>query len=191
MRKLFLLSLIIFACNRSTSSNVATVEDLADLPASAKKEPYSDNPDLVRVTIEASTGIPLEQGNYLNGKKYGTWTTYHSNELIKSITTYINGVKEGTHVEINDRGQITLKAHYHNGQYDGDYLAYKNIKVVERRFYKVGKLEGTLKKYYDNGDIMEESIYENGKLNGIAKWYDQAGKVTLEYEYRYGQLINK
>ena len=82
MRTLFLLPLIFFACNQSTRSAETIVEGLVDLPASAKKEPYADNPDLVRVTIETSPGIPLEQGDYLNGKKHGTWTTYHSNEIV-------------------------------------------------------------------------------------------------------------
>ncbi|MEM1408036.1 MAG: toxin-antitoxin system YwqK family antitoxin [Bacteroidota bacterium] len=191
MRKLFLIPLILFACSQSPELSEASLEGLASVPAQAKKEPYADNPNLVKVTVERAPGLPSEQGDYLNGQKHGTWTAYHNNDLVKSITTYLNGVKQGTHIEIDDRGQLLLKAYYHNGEYDGSYLAYKRTKVVERRFYKDGKLEGTLNKYYDNGNIMEESIYQNGKLNGVAKWYDQEGNVTLEYEYQDGQLIKK
>lgn len=191
MRKLFFIPLILFACAESAELSDATVEGLSSVPAEVKKEPYADNPNLVKVTIERAPGLPSEQGDYLNGTKHGTWTVYHNNDLVKSVTTYLNGVKQGVHIEIDDRGQLLVKTYYHNDEYDGDYLAYKRTKVVERRFYNNGKLEGTLKKYYDNGNIMEESIYENGKLNGIAKWYDQEGNVTLEYEYQDGRLVKQ
>ncbi|MEM9855929.1 MAG: hypothetical protein AAF843_01155 [Bacteroidota bacterium] len=191
MRKLFLLPLFFIACSQSSELNEATPEGPSGIPAGAKQEPYSHNANLIKVTIERSPGIPSEQGDYLEGQKQGSWTTYHNNELVKSVTTYLRGVKQGVSVTIDDRGQLLTKAYYNNGQYDGEYLAYKRTKVVERRFYNKGKLEGTLKKYYDSGNIMEESIYQNGKLNGIAKWYDQEGNVTLEYEYQDGQLIKK
>ena len=191
MRTIFVIPLILIACNQAPKINQDTIAGLANAPAGAKKEPYEDNPNLVRVTLEKTGGGVMQEGNYLNGKLHGTWTVYHLNELVKSMTTYVGGVKEGMHLEIDDRGQLTLKAHYHNGEYHGDYLAYKNRKVIERRFYENGKLEGTLKKYYDNGNIMEESLYANGKLNGMSKWYDQQGNVTLEYEYDNGALVKK
>lgn len=191
MRKLLWIPIFLIACSQSAELNEATIEGLASIPVEAKKEPYAHNANLIKVTLERGPGIPSEQGDYFNGQKHGTWATYHNNELVKSVTTYIDGVKQGVHVELDDRGQLLLKAYYNNGQYDGDYLAYKRTKVVERRRYNNGKLEGTLKKYYDNGNIMEESIYQDGKLNGIAKWYDQEGNITLEYEYQDGQLIKK
>ena len=191
MKRLFLLPLLLMACNQQPGLNDIPVEQLADLPAGAKKEPYADNAALVKVTVERSAGIPLEQGTYLNGERHGTWTTYHNNELVKSITTYVNGLEEGAHVEIDDRGQLTLKAFYHSGALDGEYIAYNRTRVVERKFYTNGKLEGTVKKYYDNGNIMEESLYKGGKLNGISKWYDQQGNVTLQYEYKDGDLVKK
>ncbi|MCG8386668.1 MAG: toxin-antitoxin system YwqK family antitoxin [Cytophagales bacterium] len=188
MKRLFLLPFLFAACQQ-TGLNDTSAGSLAGLPAGAKKEPYPGNPALVKVTLEKSAGIPLEQGTYLNGKRQGTWTTYHNNELVKSITTYVNGVEEGAHIEIDDRGQLTLKAFYHDGALDGDYIAYNRTRVVERKFYNNGKLEGTVKKYYENGNIMEESLYKNGKLNGLSKWYDQQGNVTLQYEYKDGNLI--
>ncbi|TRX48935.1 toxin-antitoxin system YwqK family antitoxin [Fulvivirga sp. M361] len=191
MRKLFLIPFIFIACNQTPELSDATIGGLASAPEGSKKEPYEDNPDLVRVTLEKTGGGVMQEGNYLNGKLHGTWTVYHLNELVKSMTTYVAGVKEGTHLEIDDRGRLTLKAHYHNNQYHGDYIAYKNIRVVERRRYDNGQLEGTVKKYYDNGNIMEESLYANGKLNGVSKWYDQEGNVTLEYKYEDGALVKK
>lgn len=191
MKNFFLIPLIFVACNQTLETGSTTVGGLEGAPAGAIKEAYEDNPNLVRVTLEKAGGGVKEEGDYLNGKLHGTWTVYHPNELVKSVTTYVDGVKEGTHIELNDQGRLTLKANYHNDQYHGDYTAYNYTRVIEKRFYKNGKLEGTVKKYYDDGSIMEESLYTSGKLNGVSKWYDQQGNVTLEYEYENGKLIKK
>ena len=54
-----------------------------------------------------------EIGSLIDGKKFGTWITYHSaeeNSPIASISTYKNGLKNGPYMTYNKRGQLELKA---------------------------------------------------------------------------------
>jgi antitoxin component YwqK of YwqJK toxin-antitoxin module len=59
------------------------------------------------------------------------------------------------------------------------------------QIYKYGKIEGTVKIYYDNSKVMEEGLYKNGLRDGVSKWYDQEGKLTIEYQYKNGELVKK
>ena len=90
MRKLFLIPLILFACTKSSELSNASIQGLASVPAHAKKEPYADNPNLVKVTIEQTPGLPSEQGDYLNGQKHGTWTAYQNKGPILKLMTGVS-----------------------------------------------------------------------------------------------------
>ncbi len=191
MKKIVLaiISFYMFSCENSQEFSQATVEGLSELPASATKEPYESNPELVKVTLNENGVKSI--GDYLSGKKSGNWTEFHSNGLIKSVTGYINGVKQGGYSEIDDRGQLQVSAFYHNGELHGEWKKFNRNKVKEERTYINGKLENMIKIYYDNGNIMEEGSYANGVRDGLSKWYDQEGNVTIEYEYKAGELVNK
>lgn len=191
MKKLMLiLSVGLLGCNAEVEYSAETVEGLAALPATAVKEPYEDNSNLIKVTVNGTDHISA-QGDMFNGKKAGTWTEYHPNGVVRSVTTYVDGQKQGAMLTIDDRGQLQTRSYYHNGVLHGDYIVYNRTRIKEERHYITGKLEGALKKYYDNGKIMEESYYKNGLMHGMAKWYDQEGNVTIEYEYDNGKLVTE
>jgi antitoxin component YwqK of YwqJK toxin-antitoxin module len=57
--------------------------------------------------------------------------------------------------------------------------------------YVSGKLEGTVRIFYENSKLMEESLYKNGLRDGVSKWYDQEGNLTIQYEYKNGELVKK
>lgn len=185
-----LVSVVVFCCNQQQEISADSVTGLAELPPNATKEPYESNPNLIKVTIPGS-GDAYIVGDYLNGKRSGSWTEFHTNGVLKSVTSYIDGVKQGTHITSDDRGQVEVIASYHNGELDGDWKQYSRTRVKEERTYINGKLEGTVRIYYPTGKIMEEGLYTNGVRDGISRWYDQEGNVTIEYEYKNGELVNK
>ena len=189
MNKIILFTLIglIFSCNQ-TNSTLTSNAEFDEYPPNSEVMDYTDSPGLEKVTVMFADKIEM-QGDYLNGKRNGTWTTYHANEVVKSITTFVNGQQHGIAVEMDDRGNLTKKAFYHNGQYNGDFAYYKSGKVTEKRLYVNGELNGELSKFYTSGKIMEQSIYKNGQIHGTAKWYDQDGNVTIEYKYENGVLV--
>ncbi len=111
--------------------------------------------------------------------------------MVKSITSYVSGKKEGVLVEFNENGQLLRRCNYHNDLRDGEYKEYNYSTVKEERFYKNGKLEGTVKIFYADGKLMEEGLYKNGVRDGLSKWFDQQGNMTIEYEYKDGVLVKK
>ena len=191
MKRLVFLCIVLsaFGCNQEVQLSQETEEALSTLPANAEKTPYPGNSELVKVTVRFPDGKLQNQGDFLNGKKDGTWTEYHSNGLIKSMTSYVQGKKQGNYIEIDERGELQLRAYYHNDLKDGDYVVYNQQRIKEQRSYNQGQLQGVVKIYYDNGSIMEESPYTNGKRDGLSKWYDQQGNITIEYEYDQGELV--
>ncbi len=169
----------------------ATDASLNDIPATALREKFADNPDMENVIVNDAQGVLSAQGTLLNGKKEGTWTEFNSNGTVKTIMPYILGKREGLYVELNSSGQFIKRISYHNNLRHGRYIEYIYPVKKEERTYQEGKLEGSVKIYYPDGKIMEEGSYKNDTRDGISRWYDNAGKVTIEYEYKHGELVKK
>lgn len=189
----FLIVSILISCSEKPTGipEVASAEEFKDIPAGAVKEEYKDAPGLAFVSLSDNAGNKTAGGNYLNGKREGSWVEYHSNGVVKSITTYVGGEKEGIAIEIGNNGQVIKRMSYHKDKRHGDYKEYNYANVKEERIYQNGKIEGLVKIFYDNGKIMEEGLYKSGLRDGISKWYDQEGNMTIEYEYKGGELIKK
>ncbi|MBL7873165.1 MAG: toxin-antitoxin system YwqK family antitoxin [Cyclobacteriaceae bacterium] len=180
----------LISCSEKRGSASSSIE-LVGTPIGAEQKEFSDSPGLIKVTVNDNNGKVTASGLYLNKQREGSWVEYYPSGLTKSITSYVNGKKEGAALEFNDNGQLTKRSNYHLDQLDGEYREFNYTIVKEERFYKNGKLEGTVKIYYPDGKVMEEGLYKMGTRDGISKWYDQQGNVTIEYEYQNGVLIKK
>lgn len=189
---LLMLSIVSLSCTKNDSTlSSNTANEITGIPAGASQEEFSDSPGLVKVTVNDNEGKVIASGLYRDKQREGSWVEYYPSGLTKSITTYVDGKKEGVTLEFNDNGQLSKRSNFHLDQLDGDYREFNYTMVKEERFYKNGKLEGTVKIYYPDGKVMEEGLYKNGTRDGISKWYDQQGNVTIEYEYKNGVLIKK
>ncbi len=187
-----MLTIVSFSCTeKDSASSINSGNEITGIPAGATQEEFSDSPGLIKVTVNDNNGKVTTSGLYRNKQREGSWVEYYPSGLTKSITTYIDGKKEGVTLEFNDNGQLSKRINFHLDQLDGDYREFNYTTVKEERFYKNGKLEGTVKIYYPDGKVMEEGLYKNGIRDGISKWYDQQGNVTIEYEYQNGVLIKK
>lgn len=134
--------------------------------------------------------ILLESGEMLNDMKTGTWTTYHPDGRIKSISTYINGKLDGVFVNFTERGHVQLQTFYKDGLLHGSYTTYNSgTRKSEERFYNMGKLDGISRQYDNLGKIQKEIGFKNDIQHGIFKQYDPEGNVMLEYEYDNGEQI--
>lgn len=122
-------------------------------PVGAIVEDYQDIPGLELVSVYQETAL-VEQGDYLNGKRDGSWVVYNPNGNIKSIESYRYGLKHGVAVYTDAQGNIVRNENYVSGTLSGDYKIFENRKVTEEGTYEAGKLSGMLKKYYPNGNIM-------------------------------------
>ncbi|MDH5397092.1 MAG: hypothetical protein OEX02_03045 [Cyclobacteriaceae bacterium] len=177
------------ACSEEQTDSSALLGNFDGVPAGAFREPYPDNPDLVRVTLKDGQGKITAQGEYYRGLRHGNWTEYHNNSLVSTITNYELGKKEGLALIIDQAGYLLERIYFHNDVKHGEHVVYNRSRIKEERFYQNDKIEGTVKVYYDNGKIMEESPYVNGQRHGMSRWYDQEGNISIEYEYDNGTLI--
>jgi antitoxin component YwqK of YwqJK toxin-antitoxin module len=82
----------------------------------------------------------------------------------------VDGKKEGTMVELNESGQLLRQSNFHNDLQEGEYKEFNYGTVKEERFYKLGKLEGTVKiflcrwKAYGRGALYEWSTRWDFKM---------------------------
>ena len=56
------------------------------------------------------------QGSFKNGKRDGSWVSYHKNGQLWSKGTYKNGELDGPRVSYYDNGQLDFKGTYKDGE---------------------------------------------------------------------------
>lgn len=186
---LFGLLVTMIACGEPSGSETSTSADAANLEGFTTERLANGITKAVKSNAEG--GI-AEQGTLLNGVKNGTWTTYHPNGRVQSITSFVNGKKDGLHMELTNRGQVELSCHYKNDEYDGLYATYKfgtrPIKAIE---YKNGELDGFYREYHDsNGKLQKEISYKNGVQDGPFRQYNADEQLIMEYEYKDGKKVS-
>jgi antitoxin component YwqK of YwqJK toxin-antitoxin module len=59
------------------------------------------------------------EGNYINGKKDGTWLTYFPTGLLNKVEQYKDGKKNGIFIEIDSKGALLNQSFYKDDQLDG------------------------------------------------------------------------
>ena len=186
-KNVWILAFVISACGGSNSNNSTAVEG-SQIPDGAIIRDYLSIPGLQKVILK-SGDITIGEGDFLDGLYHGTWTSYDVEGKVQSITTYLKGKKQGVQLIFDNIGYVEIKASYNDDRLDGEYLKYKRRKIVERKNYVSGVLDGLQQKFYVDGTVMEESNYVAGKIHGLARWYDQEGNLTIEYEYDMGELV--
>lgn len=178
----------------------------------------------------ASRGEGLEKVKYLKGKRHGTYTVTDGDGNVTSqgeykygkkvgkwiITDYYGTLKEhynkdgkltGVRERYNEKGELTLREHYKSGEKNGEYLEYKDGKLVVKGQYTKGRRQGewresqgyapyrAVKGRYQNGvRVGKWRIYSpNGYLRGI-EFYNNEGLmdgllVTFSQEGALAQVV--
>ena len=189
---LFLFVLIVAACEApvddtpgAPSAETAAVNPdaylLESIPGSSFQRAMRQNPD----------GTISEEGLLLDGKRTGTWVSYHpGTDIPKTIVSYVNDQANGLYVEMNDRGYLELRASYKNNRLHGPWAKYRFGRPTHEATYKDGELHGVYREYVMNtGKLQKEITYKNGVMDGPYRFYNDEGIVTLEYEYRNGEKV--
>lgn len=134
------------------------------------------------------SGIPpegkVEEGNFVNGRKEGTWIKYHNDGVTpKLIGQYENNRPKGKYVKydqfghVKDSGDFDAKTNAYSvkrGLYPTDYSA---------EFNSLGKEEGTVSYYYENGQLEFTYTAHNGIPVGKAYRYYENGDLKEVIEY--------
>jgi antitoxin component YwqK of YwqJK toxin-antitoxin module len=100
----------------------------------------------------------VEEGEFVNGRKNGTWIRYYPDGQKQSEIEYTNGRPKGYYITYFENGEV---------EEEGQWVRQKNI--------------GTFKRYYENGNIMQEfSFNEAGIRDGVQKYYYENGQIEIE-----------
>ena len=133
----------------------------------------------------------IEEGNYINDRKEGTWIKYHHDGVTpKLVGRYENNRPNGRYIKYHENSCLretgyfvknqyhdSLKKYFENEQleYCAFYDSLGKEKGVVQYFYSNGQLEfsyyalngfpkGTSTRYYVNGDLMETIDYDSNGL---------------------------
>ncbi|PKP27911.1 MAG: hypothetical protein CVU02_02405 [Bacteroidetes bacterium HGW-Bacteroidetes-19] len=128
-------------------------------------------------TFSPTTGILLEELNYLNDKLHGTAKTYYTDGLPCTVENYINGKRNGIAESYFIDGKLSITGPFHEGFKIGIWNYFdqngKLRKVIE---YKKSEIIKTYLVFYDrsqeiklNQDGIAYFIFENNKTNVITK----------------------
>lgn len=87
-------------------------------------------------------GRIMEEGNYKNGNKVGTWNAYHPGGKMKAVVSnYKNGKLEGEMATYDKRGKIISTCDYKDGLKHGTFKLYdKKGKVTSEKRFSEGML---------------------------------------------------
>ncbi len=153
----------------------------------ASKEEYVDGRLMKATYYDIDSNIVCQITNG-NGFK-----AVFGKEIISELDEYKEGIQEGI-VKIFGSDQLVLRSHHiKNGIKHGEEIEYydtpaiRNLPKLSINWHE-GKIQGTVRTWYDNG--MQESQREmsNNKKNGIASaWYRDGSLMMLE-EYEQGKL---
>ena len=181
---LFLAVLLIFSCQEQTKlgSFDETGYTVTSISGSHVKE----------LQLIDETGLLVEKGYVSNGLKIGNWTTYwQDGKKIKSVKHFVDGKLNGTSMKYNDRNQILEITNYLNDQLHGYHVVYSWARPVKEITYKLGKVHGEMKVYFDkNGKLQKTISFSNGVQDGPFRQYDFEGNLVLDYIYKNGEKVS-
>lgn len=142
--------------------------------------------------LDADGLTVLEEGQMRDGKKTGTWVTYHPGGTFPAtLTTYVNGQRNGVYLEFNERGFLILREGYKNDQLHGRKGEFSFGRPEMEAHYQGGQLHGAYREYSkNNGRLQKEINYRNGQKHGAYRFYNEAGEVTVEYEYANDEKVS-
>lgn len=108
----------------------------------------------------------VEEGNYVNGRKEGTWTKFFPD------------------------GGVQLKGTYNNNRPQGSYTRYyPNGKIAEQGDFQATGYKGLLLRYHENGQLAYRANFNNqGQESGKVSYYHPNGKLALSYTVKNGQV---
>lgn len=136
------------------------------------------------------SGIICETGNYVKGKREGSYLFYDEfGRFIKEVH-YVNDTLNGAVVEYYSSGNIKLIGNYTDGWYNGTW-SYWDVNGEKLGVADFKKGSGTYFNYHSNGVLAVECPYEDNKRNGSEKFYTDKGVLFQENVYQNDILLQE
>jgi antitoxin component YwqK of YwqJK toxin-antitoxin module len=145
----------------------------------------------------------VEEGLYVNGRKFGIWNEYHTNGTLKNNLTFVDGRPKGFMILYNLEGDTSECGYYINNRWTGNYRSFFSGNRRQHVFFfnENGKRDGCQLYYNETGEVVREADYINGKetfgrefyedgyvreeVNGyVTRHYDKTGRLSDVVKYR-------
>ena len=150
-------------------------------------------------------------GRYRNGRRDGTWTRWHANGKVDTITIYADGkpqsfeawhdngqkweegyfkdgFKEGTWIRWHGNGQKEFEGHFEHGTLEHLYtMWHDNGQKEEQGGYKHGVRDGVWTMWHRNGQKRSEILFHNGKPDDWYRAWHENGQQAEQALFRDGK----
>jgi hypothetical protein len=111
-------------------------------------------------------GVVLQEGEYREGTKHGSWTTYHP---------------EG--------GGLATRGHYADGRLEGDFESWHPNGVrAEITSYEKGAANGPAMAWHSNGQLARRGDWVAGAKDGVWVYFDEEGHMVRRERWAGGAL---
>ncbi len=130
-------------------------------------------------------------GEMRNGMKNGTWTTTYTNDQIASVENYPNDTLNGPQRYYYPSGQLRIKSTYLNGKEIDSIVWYHENGHFQSREFKdsLGRRQGQLIIYHENGELSQVSNHKDGKFNGEDLTFHVNVKIWHKGTYEMGRKV--
>lgn len=136
-------------------------------------------------------GKRVRQGDYVNGKRQGTWKFWHGNGQLAKQGSYQDNQTNGKWVYYRPDGTLLREEFYESGKQNGNSTVYAadGHTPVQQKEFRNGKKHGKWTRYFETGQIREQAHYENDKLHGNYKSWNEDGDWLERRVYQHGQRL--
>jgi len=133
----------------------------------------------------------VEEGNFKDDNKTGTWKKYYPSGKLRSQITYENNKPIGSYILFYENGVIEETGNWQRNKNIGEFKRnYSNGNPHQRfSFSDSGKRNGKQTYYHKNGQVAMIVELVNGKEIGVMKRYDSHGELSEEKSFNNGQHI--
>lgn len=173
------------------------------------EQPYYGRPSLVdksEVNYHMTKYYPNDtisrDGDLEDGRKIGCWRYYSYNgellyevdysDSIIEINDSIKFKSKGILTDFNENGDAQYEAYVieMSSKYDCSHSDHYEVRQLYTRWEAndaVGRMNGYVQNFYDNGTIQSEGVMKNGLPDGVWKYYDPYGKLNQYGVYVLGK----
>ena len=138
-------------------------------------------------------GRKKSQGTYKANLLTGEFSSYYDNEAnsLSSKGHFTKGHKVGKWQQWSIHNNLTSVVYYKAGLKHGSLISYVNEKQYRVYQYRMGVLNGTMRKYSmsNPGKVTQQGLYKNGKQEGLWQTWTSDGKqLRVTSQYQSGSL---
>lgn len=156
---------------------------------------FSQNGKIANNITYYKNGMKMAEGRYNDKKKDGIWKYYidEKNNRLVSSENYDNGILDGeSSTYYPDSGKPAEIIFYKNGRKNGKLIKYfPEGQLMTESQYLNGEPIGDFIHYHPNGQIQITGKYKNGEQVGEWKYFDENGKKIEEEDFKATDIETK